>query len=122
MHIYIFREIVLAEEGKDKTEKGAVYCSFTDANGFNCGADAHAGSPYCEVHVQVPTTSRTCSGISKSRAKKVKKQLKRKKDSNLGDEIVYYAGYPGLRRKRGHPQHRSEQEAAPAVNNVDESH
>lgn len=72
--------------------------------------------------MQRPATSRKCSGTSKSRAKKVKRRMKRKKeDSNQGGEIVYYAGFPGLRRKRGCPPHRSEQEAA-AVNNVDESH
>lgn len=73
MHKYIFREI--AEEGKDKTEnEKVVYCPFTDANGLNCGAEAHAGSPHCEVHVELPTTSRTGSGTGKRRAKKVKKQ------------------------------------------------
>ncbi|KAK1375489.1 hypothetical protein POM88_031682 [Heracleum sosnowskyi] len=120
----LLREIVAAEEGKDKAEnERAVYCSFTDASGFSCGAETNAGSQYCEVHVQLPTTSRTCSGTSKSRAKRVKRRLKRKKEDSIpaGDEIVYYAGFPGLRRKRGCPQHRSEQEAAATVNKADES-
>lgn len=107
----------------DRAEKAEnkppVYCSFTDASGVNCEVEAKAESQFCEVHVKLPGNSSTQSGTRLDRgAKKADSRPKRKvEDSSPGEEMIYYAGWPGLRRKRGSP--RLESEATPS-NHVDE--